>query len=286
VEGEKPCKWDPGNLFLTTTGQHTQAVKTSFLRLGHLVALPQGNQPSSMAEGSEGSENEHAQKVHTLWLEACAQLSLPLSVCEAQWCDVLVPRYTEHHRHYHTMQHLVEMCMLIDAYRTLLKDLPTVVLAALFHDVIYDVPPHSAARQKSNEEESARVFEKFAECSGLGQTHPAVSRRVAHYIRCTEKHKAAHLEGEDGSDLRLFLDFDLAVLGSAPARYSQYARQIRAEYAGLPDAAYTAGRAAVLRTLACAGRVFLTDAMEAARGQAARDNIAGEQAALHRAGAG
>ena len=55
-----------------------------------------------------------------------------------------------------------------------------------------------------------------------------------------------------------FHDADLWILGAPPDRFDQYCRQVRDEYAWVPDADYAAGRAAVLMPFAASDRLYLT----------------------------
>ena len=72
----------------------------------------------------------------------------------------------------------------------------------------------------------------------------------------------------------------LTVLGAAPARFAQYVRQVRAEYAHVPDAAFRAGRRAILAGFLARPRLYLTDAYRATLEARARGNLAAALAAL------
>jgi predicted metal-dependent HD superfamily phosphohydrolase len=49
------------------------------------------------------------------------------------------------------------------------------------------------------------------------------------------------------TDARLVVDIDLAILGTAPARFDEYERQIRDEHAHVPEPVFRAKRAEILR---------------------------------------
>ncbi len=49
-----------------------------------------------------------------------------------------------------------------------------------------------------------------------------------------------------GTDAALLVDVDLAILGAAPLRFSEYERQIREEYSWVPFDDYRTARARIL----------------------------------------
>ena len=65
-------------------------------------------------------------------------------------------------------------------------------------------------------------------------------------------------------DEAVLCDADLAVLAADPATYTAYATGVRAEYAHVDDAAWRAGRAAVLRAFLDRPVLFHTAAMAGA----------------------
>ena len=77
----------------------------------------------------------------------------------------------------------------------------------------------------------------------------------------------------DDPDTRLLLDVDLAILGAAPARFAESSRQVRAEYAHVPDATFRAGRARVLAGFLQRPRIYVTDVFRDALEERARANL-------------
>ena len=142
----------------------------------------------------------------------------------------LLSRWSEPHRRYHTTDHLTAVLDVIDRYAGLAVDPDTVRLAAWFHDAVYD------PAAPDNEERSARLTES---------TLPDPVE-VARLVRLT----ASHQVGPGDPDGALLADADLSILAAAPDAYDRYAATVRAEYAHVPDAAFRAGRAAILRELA------------------------------------
>jgi predicted metal-dependent HD superfamily phosphohydrolase len=120
----------------------------------------------------------------------------------------------------------------------------TTQLALWFHDAVHD---GEAGR---DEERSADL----AEARLAGHLDVAVVAEVVRLVLVTTDHSPAAGDRPGA----LVSDADLAILGSAPDRYARYVRQVRAEYAHVPDDAFRTGRAAVLRGLLGGRTLFRT----------------------------
>jgi predicted metal-dependent HD superfamily phosphohydrolase len=182
--------------------------------------------------------------------------------------DRLVAAYLQPHRHYHTLEHLSEMFRVVGRLSGLCRDPRAVRLAVWFHDAVYD------PRAKDNEERSAALATDWLGRLGLaGET----AGRVADLVRAT-----AHLSAEAVTDRDddVLLDADLAIFGASEERYLRYAADVRREYAFVPEDAYRAGRAAVLRHFQALPRIYRTASMWDVGEAAARRNLAAELARL------
>jgi predicted metal-dependent HD superfamily phosphohydrolase len=146
----------------------------------------------------------------------------------------LVERYSEPHRFYHTLRHLDECFIALAPAAHLARHLGEVELALWFHDAVYDT------RAADNEERSARWAEDELLAAGAGRD---VASRVRGLVLST-KHEALPDEG----DARLLVDVDLSVLGAPEERFAEYERQVRQEYAWVPDAPFRRARARVLES--------------------------------------
>lgn len=149
--------------------------------------------------------------------------------------------YADPARGYHDLQHLTEVLHHVEE----LMDpgdpaREAVLLAAWFHDVVYD-------GQRDDEERSARR----AEAALAGRP---VAAEVARLVRLTRTHRPA----DDDHPGQVLSDADLAILAADPDRYAAYARGVRSEDARLDDADFAAGRAAVLRDLLDRPALFRT----------------------------
>ncbi|MER7623533.1 hypothetical protein [Streptomyces sp. NPDC126503] len=182
----------------------------------------------------------------------------------------LLARWSEPQRRYHTVDHLRAVLDRIDELADQGGEggeLELVRLAAWFHDAVYR-PDRS-----ENEERSAALAEKALTEAGL--TAREVTE-VARLVRLTVTHDPApgDLNGET------LCDADLAVLAGGPDTYGGYVAAVREEYAFVPDDAFRAGRAAVLRQLLALPRLFRTPYGATAWEERARENLERELAEL------
>ena len=179
----------------------------------------------------------------------------------------LLDRWREPSRHYHDEQHLRDVLGHVDELAALAADPAAVRLAAWFHDAVYTGSP--GADEQASAGLAGRVL------SGLG-VPPSRVDAVARLVALT----AGHDPAAGDADGEVLCDADLAVLGSEPDRYARYAAAIRLEYAHVPDAVFRVGRAAVLRRLAAAPRLYRTEPARRRWETAARRNLAEELAGL------
>jgi predicted metal-dependent HD superfamily phosphohydrolase len=184
----------------------------------------------------------------------------------------LISRYAESQRHYHDGRHLAEVLDAVDLLAEHADDPDAVRLAAWFHDAVYE----PTAGPGANEEASARLAEDVL--TGLGRPAAEV-KAVAALVRGTEHHEPSPAAASAGDTAVLF-DADLAILGSSPGRYAEYAADVRAEYAHVPETSFRSGRAAILRGFADRPRIYLTPTAYTRWESAARTNLAAELAHL------
>jgi predicted metal-dependent HD superfamily phosphohydrolase len=172
----------------------------------------------------------------------------------------LLRRYAEPHRRYHTTEHLAEVLDHVDELAGEAADADTVRLAAWFHDAVYD------PMRGDNEERSAVLAERMLADTDL----PAATvAEVARLVRLTATHDPA----EDDRDGAVLCDADLAVLAAPPDRYAAYAAAVREEYAAVPDEAFRAGRAEILRALLALPALYRTAPARERWDAAARHNV-------------
>ena len=101
--------------------------------------------------------------------------------------------------------------------------------------------------------------------------------KVDSYILATKSHQAASTTAQgDQDDQRLFLDFDMSILGQPREMYMEYAGMIRQEYIHVPRDVYLIKRAEVLETFLKQPWIYATEEYRQTQEQIARDNIQAE----------
>lgn len=177
--------------------------------------------------------------------------------------DRLVAAYGEEHRGYHNVVHLAEV---IERIKEIVAaegfdiDLDAVLLAAWFHDAVYD-------EAGANEERSAMLAERE-----LADQPPGLVVEVTRLVRLT----ATHDPSADDLAGQILCDADLAILAADRTRYQAYVEGVRREYAHRSDDDFRRGRARVLRDLLQLPTLFTTGFAQKHWESAARANIARE----------
>jgi predicted metal-dependent HD superfamily phosphohydrolase len=183
----------------------------------------------------------------------------------ARWHARLLEGWADPARRYHDRRHLEECLVELDRSRPLAANPARVAAALWFHDVIYD------PRSSSNEEDSATLATQCLRGAGVGiETVETVNQ----LILCTKSHAPGAVV-----DAPLLIDIDLAILGQPPARFWEYERDIRAEYAWVPAAAFREKRADILTRFLARPSLYHTEAFRRRYETAARANL---QAAIAR----
>lgn len=170
--------------------------------------------------------------------------------------------YAEPHRHYHTMNHINQFHFVIHKIANLLNSELAFVLAALYHDIIYD------PQKKDNELQSAMYAKQALQKLKLPED---IITKVYNMILATIDHKYAN-----DSDTNYFLDTDLIILGSDSLEYQQYAVNIRKEYAIYDEESYKKGRIEVLSKILFQPHIFKTEFFRNTLEQQARINLTKE----------
>lgn len=142
-------------------------------------------------------------------------------------------------------------------------------LAAWFHDAVYD----PSAGQGVNELASAELASDSLSALGVDR---AQVRLVRDLVLATSSHE---LTSERTS--AAFHDADLWILSAPTERYVQYTAQVRQEYAAVPDLAFRAGRAAVLRPFLERPSIYATASARDRWQDRARANLVAELESLH-----
>ena len=175
--------------------------------------------------------------------------------------DDLDRHYREKQRHYHTSQHLEECFATLDELRPEGTDAAAIELAIWFHDAIYDV------YRQDNEARSAAWA---ASCLEQARVPKKMIDKVTSLIMATQHHVA---RTDADTDTKVLVDVDLAILGTSPARFNEYERQIRAEYAHVPEPVFMHKRKDILEEFLRRPVLFATPNFHARYDRQARINL-------------
>lgn len=192
--------------------------------------------------------------------------AVPEAVSEAFW-QLLFDSYQSPPRHYHTIDHVVEVARW---YQVVARELgwtrpSEVFLAVLFHDAVY----HAGARD--NEQRSAAVavdaVQRWLGDAGID------TGRVVQLIELTARHGGLGA-GDVDTEAALFLDCDMAVLGAPAGVYERYEQGVAAEYLAVyPPELYAQGRRRFLDALLARERIYLSPFFHGRLEEQARANL-------------
>jgi predicted metal-dependent HD superfamily phosphohydrolase len=173
--------------------------------------------------------------------------------------DAVLAAWAEPTRRYHGLDHLRDCLAELDGAPADGADRERVEAALWFHDAIYD------PRAGDNEARSAEWARRALAALGIPS---AVTDDVARLVELTR-----HTEPPTDSTGRLLCDIDLAILGREPAVFDAYDRQIREEYAWVPEPDFRAARTAVLAALLSRVPLYQTEHFRRRYEAAARTNL-------------
>lgn len=183
--------------------------------------------------------------------------------------EELLAAWAGEDRWHHGLQHLGEVLEHLQALRAAAAALThrqwsSVLLAAWFHDAVYDSAPQPEARSAA----WART--------ALEGRDDVDADEVVRLVMLT----VAHDPHPDDLAGRLLCDADLAILGASPVRYAEYVAGVRREYADVPEVEFARKRAEILRTFLGRPQIYRTAVARTLWEDSARANVAGEIARL------
>jgi cytidyltransferase-like protein len=166
---------------------------------------------------------------------------MDMKIAQVWWSKLRDMYGLEPWRYFHDLGHIQELLVEADFHYGGKDNVPVeVVLCIWFHDCVY------SPRSSTNEEDSVAVFKKF---NLVAQLSDDLERIIAQTIMYSKEHMAALSRHDLLEWQRVFLELDLSILGSSSERYTEYAEQIRKEYAHFPDEVYRAKRRAFLESV-------------------------------------
>jgi len=173
--------------------------------------------------------------------------------------EELVAAYSEPGRFYHTLEHLEQCLSEFASVSAAELNADAIEFALWFHDAVYDT------RSKDNEERSAELAQRVMRSALLSDS---LGTLVARLILATRHSAPPQTLSE-----QLIVDIDLSILGQDRSRFDEYERQIRSEYAWVPEDAFRNGRSAILSSFLSRPRIYSTEAFYRRYEAAARENL-------------
>ena len=195
------------------------------------------------------------------WARLMEWLGADSSQVLSTYDKVIVPRYEEPHRHYHTLAHIVACLDVLGQLAPLGLDVEAIELALWFHDIIYD--PFS----KDNEEASAKLLLGVAPSLGIPNSTTEEAVRLILLTRHSAAPEVGDLTGA------YMIDADLSILGESSDFFDSYEAAIRAEYAQVPDAIFWPRRKEVLLSFLSRDRLYLSEEFHRQYEASARANL-------------
>lgn len=172
--------------------------------------------------------------------------------------DELMARYGEPHRHYHTTKHLDECFAQMAPH--LAEHPAEVELALWFHDAIYE------PKRQDNEAKSA----DWARDSALSAGVASDCAGRLHALVMATRHEAV----PQARDEQVLVDIDLSILGAPAARFDEYERQVREEYAWVPGLVFRSKRKTILQQFLARHAIYSTAPFRERLEASARANLA------------
>lgn len=170
-------------------------------------------------------------------------------------------RWSGPDRRYHDLRHLDECLAAASRLDAEAVHPAEVDLAIFFHDAIQD------PQVGGDEARSADLAHAALVTAGVA---PQATDRIAAAIRATD-HRAdpAALP----VDSMIVVDADLAILAAAPARFAEYERDVRHEYAWVDESVFRRERRRILEAFLLRPRIYGTPTAHASFDAAARRNL-------------
>ena len=214
-------------------------------------------------------------------VEAPAASQAQLTAQVAELGEHLIQAWEQPHRAYHHSGHLSQMLADLDRLyaphsHTGSTPLP-LVLAAWFHDAVYEGAPGEDERR--SEQLAGASLEPLIAAGLLDEEELQL---VCLLIRATATHELPESTelpaGYNPADIEFFLDADIAILAAEPAHYRRYLRGVRSEYSHFDDEAFRTGRTSFLHSVLERERIFLSERARELWEEPARANLCGELA--------
>ncbi len=173
-------------------------------------------------------------------------------------------RYDAKGRAYHIWSHIQALLTQFERLSDAFYNPAAAEDALYYHDVIYVPGP------TTNESDSAGVIAQ--ELTGRADADEIAA--AALIVNATAAHAVpAGTKPQLSDDCAMFLDMDLAILGADAEAFDSYDRNIRQEFAMVPDAMFYPARLKVMQGFLDRERIYLTERFHVSHDVKARGNL-------------
>lgn len=173
--------------------------------------------------------------------------------------EELTALYSERHRKYHNLQHVLDCLHYLETFPVEAADSPSLELALWFHDAIYQ------PLKGGNELASADMA--VDRLSRMGASRER--QQKVHRLIMATTHDA---EPRD-LDEAVMIDVDLAILGRDRGSFEAYEANVRSEYRLVPGPLFRRKRKEILESFVERSSIYNTDPFREHFEVAARDNL-------------
>lgn len=182
----------------------------------------------------------------------------------------MIERWSSPERSHHNLKRLITVLARVDELAPETHDPNVVRLAAWYHGAAFNAAAPYAYAHRGGVDEAASAQLARTELSELGVPAEVAERVGALILRITR-----HMAPKDDIDAQALCDADLGILAAEPQRYAAYLKQIRAEYAHIPQADYVRARLAIVTKLLARPHIYKSP-MAQDWEDAARENLTAE----------
>lgn len=201
----------------------------------------------------------NANKLKQRWFQFVKYYSDDLNLIENEF-HFLKQCYGQSHRKYHNLCHIRH---LFEELEPVKPGSRVIQWAVWYHDIVYR--PGSL----SNETKSAQAAKLMMQKCGCSDSEVD---DVYQMIIATQNHN----QSNNKSDCELFLDADMAILGSNNNEYLKYTQQIRQEFSHLPSYLFNKGRKKFIQQTLGSASIYSTSYFHRKYEKQARLNLASE----------
>lgn len=186
----------------------------------------------------------------------------------------LIERWSAEDRVHHNLKRLIALLARVDELASETHNPDVVRLAAWYSGAVFTTSPQKAYAHKGGIDPEASADLARSELGELGVPEKAIERvaTLVHQL-------ARHVAPPDDIDAQALCDADLGGLAVEPQRYEAYRREVREEYAHIPDRDYVEARLAIVSRLLDRKHLFSSPLGQAWEDRA-RDNLRAEKARL------